>query len=674
MKRVILGAVALLAMGACSRGPTADVRQESAELTVNNVEATIAIFTDWGSGYCADVEIENHTSADIENWEVELALPNSYNVYAWNGTLQGTTVSADSHNSIVAPGQSTTFGYCANTNAPNYQPSVVSIEYLGGGGGEPTCDPGGNTVPAPTTEPTERAEVDGYYIEPSHFIVQPGTQGWRYTTNQPPANWADDSFADGAWSFGTAGFFHGQGMPGDHQGTAWPASGSCSDDTPCNLWLRTTITLDQCDIDNLMLWGRWDDKMEVFVNGVPGINEPGWTPGYRYTGLSGEARTALRVGENTIAVHLIDVGVDRYFDLVPVRHGALLQRPMAGTASPTPALQEYSDAFERFMIEHGVPAGTLAVMKNDQVVLNRSFGWKTKHFQTPLEADAVMRLASVDKPITLAAIRRILDEGMTDPVTNQVITENTQVFPLLAAHGLTPPPGAQISAWTNQITVGHLINHQAGLPEPPADDTFYQTLGIAPGAEQPIDNVRWVYGEGPTFQPGHCPSSSCYSSSGYMVLRYLVSVLKGDLLGYLRSNEVLGAVGTSDVFIAHERLAGRESREPWYATLEAPYDRWLLLENYTALSASAEALVRFARGYSLNTGDAMIDADTGAWTPIPGGMVFSGGYFGTSSVILQDRNRQVTFAYIFNAMLNHDALIEELEQLNWQYDDTDYGL
>lgn len=41
-------------------------------ITSGSVEATISLQTDWGSGYCADVFIDNHGNSTVTDWTVVL--------------------------------------------------------------------------------------------------------------------------------------------------------------------------------------------------------------------------------------------------------------------------------------------------------------------------------------------------------------------------------------------------------------------------------------------------------------------------------------------------------------------------------------------------------------------------------------------------------------------------
>lgn len=530
--------------------------------------------------------------------------------------------------------------------------------------------------------PEERAAVDGFFTAPasSTFVLKPGniaSVNWRYTTNTPSSRWNTTSYTPIGWSTGSPGFYYGGfASPEDVGRTAWSA-------TKAKLWLRTSFSATSSDLAKLMFWGRWDDTIEIYINGVLAAKEGSWSSGYRYLGFTTAGRAALKSGTNTIAVLVQDTGGGKYFDLGVTRNATLAaSRPMSGTER-TEALAAFGNTVRDFMIRHGITAGVVSVMKNDQVVVNRAIGWTGKDFATAIAPNTVMRLASNDKIVTKAAVRRLIDSGVVDPVTQQTITESTLVFPLLAAHGITSAPGMTPDPRINQITVQHLLEHNSGvadIPEPADDSNFYSLLGITPDTSTMADDVRWVCGSPLKYPPGEVPFDERYSSTGYMVLRYLVHAVSGDLIGYLR-NTLLAPVGTSDIFIAAERLQDRSPREPGYATLQEPYDRWVNLENFSGLSATSEAMVRFLRGYDLITGAQLIDPNTGVWSPdlcvsSPG--IFFGSMAGTWSVTEQLCNQQVSFAVIFNINglydSEHDDLRASLEQIVYSLSPSDWGL
>ncbi|MDG2048408.1 MAG: cellulose binding domain-containing protein, partial [Halioglobus sp.] len=90
------------------------------------VSVAVDLFDDWGSGACGEGLVTNNGSASIE-WEVNVDLPGSVTSYwsseishlgnsgiAESDTLQSWRVTGVAWNQTLAPGASTTFGFCFN--------------------------------------------------------------------------------------------------------------------------------------------------------------------------------------------------------------------------------------------------------------------------------------------------------------------------------------------------------------------------------------------------------------------------------------------------------------------------------------------------------------------------------------------------------------------------------
>jgi hypothetical protein len=130
---------------------------------------------------------------------------------------------------------------------------------------------------------------------------------WRYTPTQPAEGWTGASFDTSQWMQGQSGFGRPQTRWG-HVGTDW---------TTNDLWLRRTFELTTTRFVNPHLRVFHDDGAEVYVNGELAATLPGATGGYMFVPLSEAAKQALKVGQNTLAVHVhqerggqfIDVGL-----------------------------------------------------------------------------------------------------------------------------------------------------------------------------------------------------------------------------------------------------------------------------------------------------------------------------------------------------------------------------
>ena len=132
--------------------------------------------------------------------------------------------------------------------------------------------------------------------------------------------------------------------------------------------------------------------------------------------------------------------------------------PVSGPA--VPELVAFDDAMLAFMDEKGIEAGLLGVMKDGVVVLERGYGWQDSGHAEGLPATAMMRIASVTKPLTAAAIRRLVDQGL--------IGLDDYVFDLGQAEGgllgLTPFLSLG-DARLADITVQHLLDQAVDILE-----------------------------------------------------------------------------------------------------------------------------------------------------------------------------------------------------------------
>ena len=117
---------------------------------------------------------------------------------------------------------------------------------------------------------------------------------WSFTMDDPGAGWADTGFDASAWPTAQGGFGTGTIQGGSPVGYAWPTS---------DIWMRKTFTVTSLDFSALVLSLHHDDDVGVYINGTLVLNES-FTGGFRSeTYLTDEAKAALKIGPNVIAVH-----------------------------------------------------------------------------------------------------------------------------------------------------------------------------------------------------------------------------------------------------------------------------------------------------------------------------------------------------------------------------------
>lgn len=130
-------------------------------------------------------------------------------------------------------------------------------------------------------------------------------QAWRYTISEPANNWQQRDFDDSGWQKGQAGFGT-KGTPGAVVRTEW--------NTP-NIWLRRQFVLKTDKFEQLYLDIHHDEDAEVYINGVLAAKLQGHTTSYVQAPISEEARKALKMGENCLAVHCRQTAGGQYIDV-----------------------------------------------------------------------------------------------------------------------------------------------------------------------------------------------------------------------------------------------------------------------------------------------------------------------------------------------------------------------
>ena len=122
---------------------------------------------------------------------------------------------------------------------------------------------------------------------------------WGFTTDDPGTGWADPDIDDAAWQMAKGGFGSGTVQGGSSIGHEW---------TTPDIWLRKTFTVTSLDFESLVLTLQHDDDVGVYINGTLVLNES-FTGGFRSeTYLTSEAKTALKIGSNVLAVHCANSG------------------------------------------------------------------------------------------------------------------------------------------------------------------------------------------------------------------------------------------------------------------------------------------------------------------------------------------------------------------------------
>ena len=228
-----------------------------------------------------------------------------------------------------------------------------------------------------------------------------------------------------------------------------------------------------------------------------------------------------------------------------------------------PAEALFDSLMVEFTEKHGIGAAALGIMKDGEVVYDRAFGWMDRDRTIPIRQDVMMRLASVTKPITAAAIHELARDG--------ALELDAFVFDLGQPGGgvldLAPFPSLG-DVRLAEITVRHLLQHRGGWDRDAAGDLAFREVEIARAMSVPSPpgrrtTVRYILGQPLQFAPG---SQRVYSNIGYLVLGLVIEEVSGDDYMDHVFEAVLAPLGvrSQEVIQGRTFFKDRSDREPWY--------------------------------------------------------------------------------------------------------------
>ncbi|WP_437602563.1 expansin EXLX1 family cellulose-binding protein [Sorangium sp. So ce590] len=151
-------AVALSFFGLFAAACTAEVPGEeevagdltSAVVTTDGLGvAALTRSSDWGSGYCVNVNVVNEGITPVTSWTVVIDLKQSSVTSLWGGQSSRSgsilTVTPPSGNAPIPVGGLTSFGFCGNATGGDYRPVMVSMTQTGATGSGQTTGSGATT-------------------------------------------------------------------------------------------------------------------------------------------------------------------------------------------------------------------------------------------------------------------------------------------------------------------------------------------------------------------------------------------------------------------------------------------------------------------------------------------------------------------------------------------------
>ncbi|BBZ28254.1 hypothetical protein MMAD_25490 [Mycolicibacterium madagascariense] len=200
----------------------------------------------------------------------------------------------------------------------------------------------------------------------------------------------------------------------------------------------------------------------------------------------------------------------------------------------------------REAIDAGLLAGAVTMVWQDGKVLQvNELGHRDVHAGLPMQRDTIFRIASMTKPVTVAAAMSMVEEGafaLTDPVTRWL--------PELADVRVLADPSGPLDATVplrRPITFDDLMTHRSGLAYA---FSVGQPLSRAYGALRfRQDQDQWL-ADVAKLPLAHQPGERLTYSHSTDVLGIALSRIAGQPLADVLAQRVLGPLGMSDTGFA----------------------------------------------------------------------------------------------------------------------------
>lgn len=222
--------------------------------------------------------------------------------------------------------------------------------------------------------------------------------------------------------------------------------------------------------------------------------------------------------------------------------------------SDAKAYERMERYIRNWMARNNLRGASLSIMRDEQLIYSKGFGWADKELEIPVEAGDIFRIASASKLITAIGIMKLVDEG-------KLTTEDLVFGP----EGILNEYTEFKDKRAQKITVRHLLNHTSGFSRRMGDPMFRSADLIRWTNKEstltPYDLISWQLGLRLRDYPG---GSAQYSNIGYLVLSEIIARRSGMSYEEYLQTHVLRPAGCYDMHIARNYYEERFPREVKY--------------------------------------------------------------------------------------------------------------
>lgn len=215
------------------------------------------------------------------------------------------------------------------------------------------------------------------------------------------------------------------------------------------------------------------------------------------------------------------------------------------------------DTVREWFRRTNTPGGVLGVSIDGETSFVRGYGYRDESLTRAMEPSTTLRIASLSKTFTRAAIHHLREEGSLEL--------DDRAFDRL---GLSPLPGESETDGIGGITIGHLLSHRGGWDRTAVGDPVFSQGEIAlergwsaPPTARAL--VRSQLSEPLQFAPG---TGQRYSNLGYLVLGLVVEAVTGVHYQQFLEDVIFEPLADPRIEVGRSVPEGRPDRETWYFT------------------------------------------------------------------------------------------------------------
>lgn len=196
--------------------------------------------------------------------------------------------------------------------------------------------------------------------------------------------------------------------------------------------------------------------------------------------------------------------------------------------------QKFDRQIEKFIKKWELKGASFALMKNDQLIYSKGYGFADEEANIPMDVMHVFRIASVSKLITAVGIMKLQEEGklkLSDYIFGPEGILNDSIFLNIK------------DKRSKTITIENLLRHQGGYSIAYGDPMFCpidvaKKMNVAPPADLNT-MIRFVLSRRLSYKPGE---STAYSNIGYGILSKVIEKVSGESYEtYIRKHVLLPA-------------------------------------------------------------------------------------------------------------------------------------